>query len=247
MVNCFALHRFRSPNSAIVRLACFLLLLVCASCASLSKSDALQQSTAPMQRLVVLASGRHTLIVLPLANNRQEEWAYGEKLWFVDAKDEADERRQERWVRVGLALHALFWPCTGVVEQVHPSRAYQVRNPAEPLTIWEFDVTAEQVARMRAWLEASRAPGKPLLDEGESIYYVSVRRYHVFHTCTQYAACALRAGGVPVSPAICLFPAILWWQLDRLAGKVTELPPRPEPPPVPQSDPKTVADGDAVK
>ena len=48
-----------------------------------------------------------------------------------------------------------------------------------------------------------------------SIFYSAARSYHLFHTCHQYAAEALREAGLPVSPFWALGRSSLAWQLRR--------------------------------
>ena len=52
---------------------------------------------------------------------------------------------------------------------------------------------------------------------GQSSFYPAKRSYHLFHTCHQYAAQALREAGLPISPFWAFNRTSLAWQLRRAA------------------------------
>jgi len=51
---------------------------------------------------------------------------------------------------------------------------------------------------------------------GQSRFFAARRSYHLFHQCHQYAAHALRAAGLPVTPASAFTRALFAAQLRAL-------------------------------
>jgi hypothetical protein len=64
----------------------------------------------------------------------------------------------------------------------------------------------------------------PVASFGQSVFYPAKRSYHLFHTCHQYAALALREAGLPVLPFWAFNRTSLAWQLRRAARLVEEQP-----------------------
>lgn len=171
------------------------------------------------ERVVVYAEGFHSMIALPArAQKGEEDWSYIERVWFEDMhRSPAQEKALEAWYGLVDGAHALFWPNSGIIEISHATRPYPERNPEMPMKSWQFTVTPEGLARMRAWLDRSCAAPKPSFDSGSEVYFSAVQRYHLFHTCHHFTARALWEAGVPVHLSYCVIPAGFWWQLNTLA------------------------------
>jgi hypothetical protein len=188
----------------------------------------------PNQAVRIYATRVHTILSLPLpqsstrATTGTEEWAFGQKLWYYDD-------RQQPLAGVNYALHRVWgfvragvWPSPGIIEVVHPQKALPVREPGLVRREWTFNVAPEKVAAMRAWLEASKN-GAAIDQDTESAYFPAQKRYWAFYTCHHYAAQALRAGGIPAGVGRCWLPWEFWGQLDELeeAQEESVAPPAP--------------------
>jgi hypothetical protein len=107
--------------------------------------------------VAVYGEGLHSLISLPASEGRHEEWAFGERIWFMDDKHGLSEHARELGHRLGGAFKALFWPSAGVVELTRSEQTYPQRYPEDAVKSWNLTVSEEGLRRMRAYLEASRA------------------------------------------------------------------------------------------
>lgn len=150
-----------------------------------------------------------------------EEWSYAEQAWYLEGHH-------------GLSgvLRALFWPTPGVVEVGTHGRPWSERTPDPPAEQFRFTLSEEGFLRLRQFLEGSRLSETPLRAGGGSVFYPAQRAYSVFHQCHQYAAHALRAAGLPVSPPWALTPTLFVAQLRR-AERMAAHPGRDEGPPLP--------------
>jgi len=131
-----------------------------------------------------------------------EEWGYAERAWYLEGK-------------TGLSgiVRALFWPTEGVVEVGHFDRVWADRTPQPPSDLFTFRVSEEGYRRLHRHLRGTISVNAPVASVGQSAFYPAARSYHLFHTCHQYAALALREAGLPISP---------FWALNRtsLAGQL---------------------------
>jgi uncharacterized protein DUF2459 len=135
-----------------------------------------------------------------------EEWGYAERAWYLEG-------------RTGLTgiLLALFWPTEGVIEVGHYDRVWAERTPQPPSDFFSFRLTEEGHKRLRRHLQATLLSEEPVVSFGQSLFYSAKHSYHLFHTCHQYAAQALRKAGLPVSPFWAFNRTSLAWQLRRVA------------------------------
>jgi hypothetical protein len=142
-----------------------------------------------------------------------EEWGYAERAWYLEAK-------------TGLSgiIRALFWPTEGVVEVGHYDRVWAQRTPQPPSDVFSFRLSEEGYQRLRRHLHATLLSEDPVASFGQSVFYPAKRSYHLFHTCHQYAALALREAGLPVSPFWAFNRATLAWQLRRAIRIIEEQP-----------------------
>ncbi len=125
---------------------------------------------------------------------------------------------------MGGVVRALFWPTEGVVEVGHYDRVWAERTPQPPSELFTFRLTEEGYQRLRRHLHATLLSEEPVASFGQSVFYPANRSYHLFHTCHQYAAHALREAGLPVSPFWAFNRTSLAWQLQRVAKIAADQP-----------------------
>lgn len=146
-----------------------------------------------------------------------EEWGYAERAWYLEGK-----------TGVSGVLRALFWPTEGVVEIGHHDRAWADRTPQPPAELFVFRLSEEGYRRLRKHLGGTILVDTPIASAGQSTFYQGTRSYHLFHTCHQYAAHALREAGLPISVSWAFNRTSLVWQLRRAARmsgeQATEIP-----------------------
>jgi hypothetical protein len=140
-----------------------------------------------------------------------EEWGYAERAWYLEGK-----------TGVSGVVRALFWPTEGVVEVGHYDRVWADRTPQPPAELFVFRVSDEGYQRLRRHLRGTRSVETAIASVGQSSFYPAVRSYHLFHTCHQYAAHALREAGLPISPFWAFNRTSLAWQLRRAARLIEE-------------------------
>lgn len=163
--------------------------------------------SAPARPIVVSVDTWHAMIALPLADGRFEEWGYAERAWYLDGRQGASG-----------ALRALLWPTAGVVEVAVSDRLWAERTPQPPADAFTLEISEAGHRRLREHLEATIAAPEPVAELGGSRFYRARRAYHLFHQCHQYAARALAAAGLPVSPARAFNRSAFSAQLRRLAA-----------------------------
>jgi hypothetical protein len=135
-----------------------------------------------------------------------DEWGYAERAWYLEGK-----------TGVSGIVRALFWPTEGVVEVGHSDRVWAERTPQPPSELFVFRVSDEGYRRLRLHLRGTISVNAQVASVGQSTFYPAVRSYHLFHTCHQYAAQALREAGLPISPFWAFNRTSLAWQLRRAA------------------------------
>ncbi len=153
----------------------------------------------------MLAFPVHSLNALDNGEQEYEEWGYAERAWYVEGK-------------TGLSgiFRALLWPTDGVVEVGRHPTIWAERTLQPPAEVFMFQLEPEPYRQLRLFLESTRLSRTALASFGDSDFYPSVRSYHLFHTCHQYAAHALQAAGLLLTPALALNRTMLGWQLRRL-------------------------------
>jgi hypothetical protein len=140
-----------------------------------------------------------------------EEWGYAERAWYLE----------DRRGLTGI-LRALFWPTEGVVEVGQYDRVWADRTPQPPAELFVFRVSEEGFRQLRRHLRGTVSSDEPVASLSQSTFYPAVRSYHVFHTCHQYAASALREAGLPISAFWAFNRSSLAWQLRRAARIAAE-------------------------
>ncbi len=142
-----------------------------------------------------------------------EEWGYAERAWYLEGK-----------TGVTGVVRALFWPTEGVVEVGNYDRVWADRTPQPPSDLFTFRLTEEGYWRLRRHLHATLLNDEPVTSFRQSVFYPAKRSYHLFYTCHQYAAHALREAGLPISPFWAFNRTSLTWQLRRAARLHEEQP-----------------------
>jgi len=135
-----------------------------------------------------------------------EEWGYAERAWYVEGKTGID----------GI-FRALLWPTDGVVEVGRHISIWAERTPQTPVEVFVLHLEPEPYRHLRQFLESTLLSRTPLARLGGSAFYPSAQSYHLFHTCHQYAARALQAAGLPLTPALAFNRTMLGWQLNSLS------------------------------
>ncbi|WP_447976683.1 DUF2459 domain-containing protein [Candidatus Nitrospira bockiana] len=168
----------------------------------------------------------HGMIAFPLADDREanrplarerqdstssegddggyEEWGYAERGWYMEGR-----------TGVTGVLRALLWPTEGVVEVGRHARVWAERTPQPPAELFVFHLSGEGYARLRRHLQETIADPSPIAQAGTSRFYPAKASYHLFHTCHQFAAQALREAGLPLSPGFAVTRSLLALQLRR--------------------------------
>lgn len=133
-----------------------------------------------------------------------EEWGYAERAWYLEGHQ-------------GLSgvIRALVWPTEGIVEVGLHDRVWAVRTPQPPSDLFIFRVSEQGYLRLRHHLLSTIAEADPIQTVERTRFYPAKRSYHLFHTCHQYAAHALREAGLPISAVWAFNRASLAMQLRR--------------------------------
>jgi hypothetical protein len=180
----------------------------------------------PTRPIVVSLDSWHAMIAFPfdgLARDpratpdaRFEEWGYAERAWYLEGRH-----------GLGGVLRAMLWRSPGVVEVALSDRLWAERTPDPPADVFTFALSEIGYQRLREHLHGSVVPGAPVVVRGTSRFYAARDDYHLFHTCHQYGAAALRAAGLPLSPGLALTRGSFAAQLrraERMAGAAVAAP-----------------------
>jgi len=191
---------------------CVMVATVLFGCATPSKDLWPPHPKQAAQTIYVSLDTLHAMIAFPADRPHAfrstslgyEEWGYAERAWYLEGK-------------TGLtgAVRALFWPTEGVVEVGYHDEPWAYRPQQPPASLFTFSLSREGYSRLRAHLRRTVAGIDPIASTNGSTFYSAARSYHLFHTCHQYAAEALREAGLPVSPFWALGRSSLAWQLRR--------------------------------
>lgn len=200
----------------ILWVAALILLSACAS-----PVEGLQPTTPDSSARTILVSldTWHAMIAFPtdkphtslLTPHAYEEWGYAERAWYLE-----DQQGLSGIVR------ALFWPTEGVVEVGHYDRVWADRTPQPPSDLFTFQLTREGYQRLQQHLRATLSSEDPVATFRQSAFYSAKRSYHLFHTCHQYAALALREAGLPISPFWAFNRNSFAWELRRAARLIEQ-------------------------
>lgn len=214
-------------RNTIARTICFrgavLLFALLSGCASPVEGLWPPPPDSNPQTIVVSLDTWHAMIAFPQNNETEdsalgsqrsyEEWGYAERAWYLEGK-----------TGVSGVVRALFWPTEGVVEVGHYDRVWAERTPQPPSDLFTFRLTEEGYQSLRRHLQETLLSKEPVASFGQSAFYPAGPSYHLFHTCHQYAAQALREAGLPVSPFWAFNRSSFTWQLRRAVGTIEKQP-----------------------
>jgi len=133
-----------------------------------------------------------------------EAWGFAERAWYLEGRQ-----------GLGGVLRALFWPSPGVVEVGIHETLWAHRTPQRPSEFFTFRLTEEGFRRLRQHLRLTIEGTEAIPAARPDTFYPAKRPYHLFHTCHQYVAHALRTAGLPVSSLWAFSRGTLAWQLHR--------------------------------
>lgn len=208
------LVRTGNQTACVQILTGILFLFLTAACTSPVESLRAASPGPPARTILVSLDTWHATIAFPIdepdrsssAPPQYEEWGYAERAWYLEGRQ-----------GLGGIVRALLWPSEGVVEIGHYDRVWADRTPQPPAELFTFFVSDEAYQRLKRHLRDTIVEETPLASFDRSVFYPATRSYHLFHTCHQYAAHALRAAGLPISPFWAFHRTILAWQLRRAA------------------------------
>jgi hypothetical protein len=173
-----------------------------------------QAPGSPARTVIVSLDTWHAMIAFPsdssdasrFTPHAHEEWGYAERAWYLEGK-------------TGMrgVVRALFWPTEGVIEVGHYDRVWAERTPQPPSDLFSFRLSEAGYRRLQQHLHATLLVEEAVASFRQSMFYPAKRSYHLFHTCHQYAALALREAGLPISPFWAFNRTNLAWQLRRAA------------------------------
>lgn len=208
------LVRTRNKVARVPILAGILFLFLTAACTSPVENLRPASPDSPVRTILISLDTWHAMIAFPIdepdrsssAPHRYEEWGYAERAWYLEGRQ-----------GIGGIVRALFWPSEGVVEVGHYHQVWANRTPQPPAELFTFFVSDEAYHRLKRHLRGTISEETPLASIDQSVFYPATQSYHLFHTCHQYAALALREAGLPLSPFWAFTRTSLAWQLKRAA------------------------------
>lgn len=173
---------------------------------------------AGARTIIVSVDTWHAVIALPQtggddargdapAGARFEEWGYAERGWYVEGRQ-----------GIGGVFRAMFSSSPGVVEVALADRLWAERTPDPPADTFAFSLSEAGHQRLREHLRDTIAAGSPVTVVGTSRFHAARDDYYLFHTCHQYTAAALRAAGLPLTPALAVSRSTFAAQLRRAEG-----------------------------
>jgi len=187
---------------AALRLVVGLALLGLGGCAAVAGAPWPPAAGEARHRIIISVDTWHAMIALPGPEpGRFEEWGYAERGWYLEGHQ-------------GLtgAIRAMLWPSAGMIEVARTERLWAERTPDPPAETFALEVGAEGLARLREHLRSTIAGAEPVAEVGQSRFFAARRSYH------QYAAHALRAAGLPVTPASAFTRTLFAAQLRELTA-----------------------------
>lgn len=189
-------------------IALLLLLAGSAACAAPVAGRWSPAAGGPATPIHVSIDRWHAMIAVPVDAQdgaaALEEWGFAQRAWYLEGRQGALD-----------AVGALLWPSEGVVEVARAGNLWAHRTPQPPAELFTFQLDEEAHRRLRAHLAATVAAPEPVAAVGTSRFYRARQDYHLFNTCHPWAARALRAAGLPLSPGTALTRGLLAQQLAR--------------------------------
>jgi uncharacterized protein (TIGR02117 family) len=218
---------------AMARVLMFFVLAACGACAAPIKELSPPHEAEPVASVYLVSHGWHAGIVLRRADIPDSVWPSHRD--FPDA-----EYLEVGWgdrtfyqalnPHLGSALKAALLPTESVLHIVGFSGSVPVNFPYSEII--EIELPTSGMQRLARYIAASysRDDVGNTISLGADLYrnrrfYLSGETYHLFNTCNVWAARALHAAGLPVTPAQAMTAKGLMSQARRI-GKVVQSSPR---------------------
>ena len=239
----FGKHNWQSVGSidrtitmGIVRiLMYFLVAVACCACAAPAKDLFSPGDNAPVKQIYLVSHGWHAGIVLRRADIPAGLWP--QNVNFPDAEflevGWGDKQYyQTPGAHFGIALRAVLWPTSSVLHIVGFNgavAAYFSSSEIIGIKLGEpgFELLLRYIAASFARDESGQALPLGRGRYGNSRFYLSRESYHLFNTCSVWTARALRAAGVPVTPAFSVTVEQLMAQAQTFGEVVRSKPAMP--------------------
>lgn len=210
---------FKPKKHCTSLLLTFGILFTLAACTTGQRNFTSLPQSLPSETVIVTLDTWHAMLAFPIqAENISEndepiyeEWGYAEREWYVEGEQ-----------GISGTFRSLLWPTQGVVEVGRYPTIWAKRTPNPPADVFVLQLEEEQIRQLREFLKSSIASPTPVASSGQSKFYPSVRTYHLFHTCHQYAARALEAAGLSLMPSLAFHSSILGWQMDDLPQRLSD-------------------------
>lgn len=178
----------------------------------------------PTRSIWVSSNGWHTGIIVPMADISanmlpQKSTFTGEAYLEMGWGDAGFYQAEE--ITTSLAARALLVPSASAVHLVGfaPPPAHYFASS----DVLRLSISVEGFTRLLHFMQASIAPrpSNAIYREkglyGNSRFYEGAGEYSALHTCNHWAADALRAAGIPLTPWYAATSGTLMWQLRRYA------------------------------
>ncbi|MEH6825514.1 MAG: DUF2459 domain-containing protein [Motiliproteus sp.] len=186
----------------------FLMAVACCACAAPVKNLFPPGDNASIKSIYLVSHGWHTGMVLRRADIPADIWPknvdfpYAE---FLEVGWGDKQYYQTPDAHFGITVRAALWPTSSVLHIVGFSGAVTAYFPLNDII--EIKLSEPGFERLSRHIASSfsrdeTAQARPLGRGlyGNSRFYLSRESYHLFNTCNVWAARALRAAGVPITP-----------------------------------------------
>ncbi len=206
---------------------------ICGACAAQVRDAATWNENEPYKTIYLVSHGWHAGIVLRQSDITGSDWPVAED--FADAQyleiGWGDRNfYQATNPHLGLILKAVLLPTASVLHIVGFDDSVPVYFPNSEIISIKLPIT--NFAHLSRTIAASFALGETgnIKSLGSGLYgnshfYPSRERYHLFNTCNVWVARALRTAGLPVTPARAISVGSLMSQVRKF-GKVIQSEPK---------------------
>lgn len=151
----------------------------------------------------VITHKGHTVIIEPLQRLSHllfQEWEYCEKKWYLENQKGASG-----------VIRALLYPTTSGVGCQEFTKPRWIRQPQHLEGRWTFDISRENLDNMNIFLKSEIS--QPFYEFPN--WFKGKTPYHLFHNCHHFAARALKAANIPISPWWAFTDKLISLQLDK--------------------------------
>lgn len=213
--------------------ACILLIVIGvtgSACAGPIKDLYPRRDNEPSRSVYVIDHGWHAGIVVRKEDIPHNIWPESQD--FPDAEYLEVGWGDRDWYQapgfnLWFALKALFWPTSSVLHVVGFNGSIESYFPENEII--ELELSLRGFERLFGYIQDSHArdtSGKTIrLGPGlyrNSFFYLSNEKFHLFKTCSVWAAKAIRSAGYPITPSYAMTVGNLMFQVRKF-GKVVQL------------------------